>query len=413
MSETKKLTLTSLFDFLPLNWQGKNKLSFEELKNNPKKRLSYGIRRQKTYLATLGQEELRNAIEFAEHIENPVRLYLLDIYKEVMKDFHLRSQLRTAIFKITKEPWAIVNIKTKAINKEVTELLQKKWFQDISRYFLEAEFWGHSLIEMGLLELDPETKQLVFKEVKLFPREHVRPETGEILINPTDIAGFNYRNDALKYFLIETPETHDLGLLHIAARYSIYKKFAFSDWSRSGEKWGDPLLVIRSSSQVDEENDKKEEFASNFGNNGYAILDKDDEIELLERTNEKGYEINKFFAEAMDTENSKGINGQTATADNQAWAGTAEVQERILDDLTDARLRNLYYFHNDVTIPFLLNCNNGNSAYATALKGMAWMPLEYLKEPASADGAKSSPPSRGGGGGVKPTNEKKKPLRLV
>lgn len=380
----------------------------EQMAKDAKKRLSqYAIRRQKTYFATLGQDELKQAIIFAEDPENPVRYYLYEIYKEVLKDLHLDSQIRTAIFKIIKEPWVIVNSKTKKINKEATELLQKKWFQDISQYYLEAEYWGHSLIEFGQLYQDTETSKMVFKDVVLFPREHVSPEKGMILVNPSDIQGLYYRQNPFNQWIIETEKTHDLGLLHKAARYSIYKKFSYADWSRSGEKWGDPLLVIRSASSDDKENDKKEQFAANFGNNGYAILDKDDEVELLERKNDKGYEINKLFAEAMDKENSKGINGQTATADEKSFVGSAEVQERILDDLTDARIRSLSYFHNDVTLPYLINCNGGNTAYA-ALKGMAWMPLEYLKEPSTTDGAKNGE----NGGGVKP-DKPKKPLRLV
>jgi len=387
------------------------KPSLKQAANDPKKRLSYAIRRHKTFYATLGQQELKEAIAMAEDTENPCRYYLYEIYKEVLKDFHLLSQIRTAIFKIIKEPWAIVDPKTKQINTEATELLQKKWFQDISHYFLEAEYFGHSLIEFGQLYPDPESHKLVFKDVMLFPREHVSPEKGMILVQPTDVTGLYYREPPYNAWLIETPETHNLGLLHIAARYSIYKKFAFADWSRSGEKWGDPLLVIRSASSDEKENDKKEEFAIHFGNNGYLILDKEDEVELLERQNEKGYEINKFFAEAMDKENSKGINGQTATADEKSFVGSAEVQERVLEDLTEARLRNLFYFHNDVTLPYLINCNGGNTAYA-ALKGLAWMPLKYLKEPAATDGvkpgetpAKPSEPKTG--------SEKKKPLRLV
>lgn len=386
------------------------KPTLKEVGTDTKKRLSYAIRRQKTYYATLGQDELKQAIMMAEDYENPCRYYLHEIYREIMRDFHVRSQMRTAIFKITKEPWVIVDAKTKTINKKATELIQKKWFQDISTYILEAEFYGHSLVEFGQLNQDEESKQLVFKDVTLFPREHVSPEKGMILLNPTDTTGLFYREAPFNNWLIESQATHDLGLLHIAAKYSIYKKFAYSDWSRSGEKWGDPLLVIRSSSTDDSENDKKENFASNFGNNGYAILDKDDEVELLERKNEKGYEINKFFAETMDKENSKGINGQTATSDEKSFVGSAEVQERVLDDLTDARIRSLFYYHNDITLPYLISCNGGNTAYAKALKGMAWMPLEYLKEPGSTDGAKTG---EDGSATIKPAAEKKKSLRIV
>src|SRR5690606_25707822 len=145
-------------------------------------------------------------------------------------------------------------------NKELTELMQKQWFEDLGWLSLEAEFWGTTLIEFGQLEED-EDHGLVFKDVKLFPREHVCPEKGLILINPQDTTGIPYRKAPFNRWILEAGDPFDLGLLHIAAKYSLYKKFTMSDWSRSGEKWADPLLAIKSASDSDEENDKKEEFA--------------------------------------------------------------------------------------------------------------------------------------------------------
>lgn len=346
---------------------------------NSKKRLSSIVVPTRQWLSLNGQDDLKMAIETAKSPENPNREMLHEIYEEILRDFHLRSQMRTAINEVIAEPWAMVDKKTGKINEEVTKTMQAKWFYNVSRYFLEAEFFGHSLIEFGQLVKNEDNKEWEFKDVKLFPRKHVRPETGEILINPSDTKGIPYREAPFNTWLIEAGEPDDLGLLEIAARYSIYKKFTMSDWSRSGEKWGDPLLVIRSDSDDDTENNKKAEFAANFGSNGFVILDKDDEVEMLERQRDAGFKIFGDFWDKLDSENSKGMNGQTGTQDQKSFVGAAQVHERILQGYSEARLLNMKYFHNDVTIPFLKTVNGGDSMYKDVNK-CEWIPLRLMKK---------------------------------
>lgn len=342
------------------------------------KRYSYQLKNNYAFRADLGQDELRSAILTAEDPIYPRRYLLLQFYKEAMRDFHLQSQVRSAINKVLSSPWAIVDWRTKEINQELTELMQAQWFEKTSRLKLEAEFYGHSLIEIGNIVKDKDYG-LIISDVKLFPREHVSPELGLLLFNPEDIEGIPFREDPYNYWFIEAGESDDLGLLSIASKYVLYKKYGISDWSRSMEKWADPLLIVRSSSSNDTENDKKADFAANFGNNGWAILDEDDKIDLLERNNSSGYQIFKDFLTFINEENSKGINGQVSTSDQKSFVGSAEVQERLMEEYTEARLRNLMYFHNKVTLPKISNLLGGQTAYAP-LKDYIWMPLEFLKE---------------------------------
>ena len=95
---------------------------------------------------------------------------------------------------------------------------------------------------------------------------------------------FSYKDiPDLEKLFIEVKNTEPLGLLKDISRYSILKDFAIKDWGRSSEKWGDPHVILKSSSTSNEEDDKKEAFLQNLGNNGYAIVSKDDELLLLER----------------------------------------------------------------------------------------------------------------------------------
>lgn len=340
------------------------------------KRLSAQLNKQRTYNFEIGQEELRMSITQAEDPEIPNRYQLYDIYKEVLRDTQVQSQVRSAILKVTSSPWAMVDRQSKEVNQEATELLQKAWFAKVRRLYHEAEFWGHSLIEFQpMVESDA---GIEFDSVKLFPREHVRPEDGLILITPQDTHGWDYRQPhAWNRWFLEAGDPYNLGLLHIIARVAIYKKYGLTDWSRSLEKWGDPMLVIQTASDDDEENTKKEEFASKFGNNGWAILDEDDHIQLLERKNGQGYQIFADHIKLMNDEISKAINGQTGTSDDRAYVGAAEVQERLLNEYTEERMRNEMFFHNEKTIPYLTGL--GETAYKM-LDGLLWMPLEFLRD---------------------------------
>ena len=109
-------------------------------------------------------------------------------------------------------------------------------------------------------------------------------------------------------------------------------------------------------------------------------------MKLLERSiSGNPHHIFLDFIKINNEENSKGINGQVATADEKAFVGSAEVQERILNDYTESRLRSLMYFHNEITLPFLIAYNDGNTAYR-ALQGMKWMPVDFMKDEGRSEG---------------------------
>jgi hypothetical protein len=357
-------------------WTGK----FEEIETTQKdtgKRYSDQINKQRVFAFEAGQDELKRAIRTAEDPFFPNRYLLLEIYKEVLRDLHLRSQIRSAILKVVSNSFVVVDDNDK-INDDLSKLIEKQWFVKAMTYELEAEFEGHSLIEIQ--KLIERNGQIEISDVKLFPREHVIPERGEIKLNVNDQKGLNYRDDPeVGAWFMEAGDPFDLGLLHIAAKYSIYKKYALSDWSISMERFGDPIIAIGSSSLDQKEIKKKEEWAKNFGKNGYYMGDVDDEVNLLERKNGNGYEIYEKNILMQDKENSKGVNGQVGTADENAYVGTAEVQERMMGDYTKARMRNLTFWLNDTLLPKLINLNGGNTAYA-AMEGYEIKPLYLFEE---------------------------------
>ena len=316
-------------------------------------RLSRKVLKERPLDIDVKMEEFIQAVDLAQDPESPDRKPLYSIYKKITeRDSHLLSQLRTAHFTIQQSDFQILVNKTKS--EELKELFTTGWFTDFITYAIDQEFWGHSLVEFGNLY------DGLFKDSSLFDRFHVIPEfqtfIQELWDDVTDGIPYaktdNYSNS---WFLVEIGGKYDLGLLLTAAIDIIYKNDARTDWSSFNERFGMPLLSISTDTSNETELDELENMAINFGSNGYVIGSKDTELKIEQGAGtESGHDKFQSKLELCDNYISKLINGQVGTSDNQAYVGTAEVQERVLNTYTKARLQRIQRIINDKLIPFLI-----------------------------------------------------------
>lgn len=320
-------------------------------KNEPEKtpgkkdRVSIKLKRNYHFRIELDLDNLKSAIDAARIPEFPNREMLYVIYDLVSKDSHLASQMRTAKQAVQQSDFVL--LRNGKPDEKLGEMFKTEWFDSFINYVLDAEFWGHSLIEFG---------QLVnksFDDCKLIPRLNVVPEHGIVVMQPGDMRGIDYRKALTQFALIEVGDPYSLGILELAAKEVIVKNYARTDWSLSSEKYGMPMLKIMTESQDSDEIDKMESQAANFANNGYIILNKNDEAEIIADSNTDRYKIYQENINVCDAQISKLINGQTGTSDEKAFVGSAEVHERILNDYTFARLRRAQHIINNKLIPFL------------------------------------------------------------
>lgn len=335
----------------------------------------------RTYAFTPDMDQIRDAEAHATDPVIPRRWALLDIYREAYRDLHLQSEIRKAKTNVTCEPWAIVRRGTTTPDTNLARLLQASWAIDLLDFFLDAEFWGHSLIEFGRL-VQRDEAGMEFDKVYLWPRKHVSPDQGYILINQGDLTGIPYREAPFNRYIIETPSTTNLGLLLDVARQTTWKRFSRSDWAMSSEKWSDPIITMKTAQTDDKELRKKEDWLKNLGKNSYLLADDTDEINLIQRNSTGQAHLVYKDAIAIDNEEiSKIINGQTLTgsSDGKGSYALGEVHERQLDKFTEDRLRRLTAWMNEIVIPFLVQVNGGKSAYS-ALAGYEWKPLRFLRE---------------------------------
>jgi phage gp29-like protein len=328
-------------------WLNKTSKSNNEPVETKKKRISHKITRNYHYRINLDLDALKIAVDAARDPDHPKREELYTIYDLIATDSHLASQLRTAKYAVQQSEFFLVDAKGNEV-KDKSELLKTKWFDTFISLALDAEFYGHSLIEFSQLVNG------VFEDTELIPRLNVIPEQGIVIMNLYDTKGIDYRNNATRLGLIEVGGHYNLGLLELAAKEVIVKNYARSDWSQASEKYGSPMLKIKTDTEDPKELDRMETSAANFSTSGYIILGMDDDAEIIAPKSSDFYKIYMENAKMCDAQLSKLINGQTMTSDDGSSYSQAEVHERILNDYTLARLRRMRFLVNKQLIPFLV-----------------------------------------------------------
>ncbi len=293
-------------------------------------------------------KDIRTALTLC-NAETPDRSKLFEIFRYIKRDGNLKSQIRVAITKVRSEPWQIyLNGEP---DEEATVKVKKRWFNDVIRYIVESELDGFSVVEFW--KIDAATGNVA--EVVKFNPENISIESQEILIEGT-VNGpkLSYKDMAWQYDLLEFGTRKDLGLLLECAYNILWKFYSRSDYSRASEKAGMPVLVVRADTNNKGELDDLEARAANFGTDGYMILQKSDEVDLLERKGQRFHDVYLDNMKYCDSEVSKIINGQTGTSEEKAFAGSAQVHERVLEDITMSRLLLVQDEVNEKLIPYLI-----------------------------------------------------------
>jgi hypothetical protein len=390
------LSFTDKFSaLLPNSWRAQSR-ALENFNKKGAKRIAVNLTKRRQFVTAMQQDELKIAIQWAEQDDRPRRDSLYEIYRQTLRDGHTQGEVEKAINKVIGSPFAVFKKGGKEIDEQATRLLQREWFEEFRRYYEEARLWGHSLVQF----VDKcESSESIIKEewrtVDLIPREHVRPEEGFIVIDTSDDKGIPFRDPQIKkqFMLFEMGKPNNLGSLLIAAREVIWKSYSRSDWSRHSEKFGMPILVIRTDTTDKTALDDAEKMASEFGSNLWAILDKEDEIELKEPTFKDSYQIYKEKVLMCNDEVSKALTWQTGTSDEKAFVGSAEVHERVLNDFVEAAKRRQTYYINAELFPFLIE-------HGYPFKDKEFRYLSYQE--ANPDATQEEEQGQGEGGDPKP-----------
>lgn len=285
-------------------------------------RPSSAIKYQQTLTSTR-QDILswRNAMQAAESIHYPNRTQLYRLYKDVVLDAQVTALISTRKNALMSSEFKVY--KGDKVDEKKTEFLNSKWFFDFIGHAFDSIFYGYSLIQFGDIVEDN------FTEVEIVPREYVKQEFSVVLENLGQQTGLPYLEAPYKDWCIGVGDKRDLGLLAKVAPLYIWKKGTLGAWAEYTEMFGTPVRIGKTDTRDETTRANMQAMLENMGSSMWAVLDKDDVIELVEANKQTGADIFSVLLESLNSEIAKLILGQTGTTDSKSFVGSAEVHERI------------------------------------------------------------------------------------
>jgi len=168
------------------------------------------------------------------------------------------------------------------------------------------------------------------------------------------------------------------GLARLAAWTYIFKNFAVKDWVAFCEVFGMPLRLGKyRPGETDDNINILKSAVANLGSDAAAVIPEGMVVEFIETSKGTGGDsLFERIATWFDKQLSKGVLGQTMTADDGASMAQAQVHEEVRVDIRDADAEQLAEtLERDLVIPYI-DLNHGPQAS---------YPTVCLREPDQTD----------------------------
>jgi len=287
----------------------------------------------------------KDAVELASLSENPNRGPLLEVYRSLRRDLHLKADIQTRVLKIMGSKYKITDVSGKE-DPEKLKLFKSKWFNRFLYHAMMATFEGSKVVE--LWDLDPES--LALTAVNYIPSENVLFEKGIIVKEPGDEVGFSFKEGAYEPYYIQIGSNNDLGLLEDVAPDALAKKFAKAAWLEFSEKYGIAPRWVTTDSYSDTRHKELAEMMASMVNNHWAVLQGNEKIETMQVNGGNAKAIFDDLILRANSEMSKGVLGQDGTTNSNDKSGTygsLMVMQDVADDRHNADKTNISYLIND------------------------------------------------------------------
>lgn len=290
----------------------------------------------------------RQALDSAEDVDEPDRVYLYQTYKNAIDDTQIWAVMETRINRITLKKYFLENDDgTK--NEEETEKLKTYWTTQFIKYKMESIFWGYKLVQINDIE-DSNIKSIEkineFNYVPEFESFKINAFDG---VDPQNLISIDKFDNLLELF----ESRYDLGLLNKVVPYYIWKK-VFGSWAQYADIFGMDTRIIRTDTRDDKRRQNAENMLKNMSRAPWAVFDNDDVLELIGSQRTDAYNIYEKLIEKCDQAISKCILGQTGTTDEKTHVGAADVHKGILDDYTESDAIEVAYSVQEIWIPYLI-----------------------------------------------------------
>lgn len=344
-----------LFDFI----SKKNLNTENAAQSTPKSAKAYSYiakPEQQVYRVNTNILTYKNAVSAAESILFPYRYSLYQVYKQIELDAHLTAAVQQRKNLTLGSKFCVYNPDGK-VNEEKSKLIQTMWFRDFLDLSLDSLFWGHTLIQFDdIIEVNGQDE---FKCVSCVPRIYVKPEFHIVTSDPASVEGEDYLEKPFSTWLIGVGKPRDLGLYLKAAPLVIWKKNALGAWAEFTERFGVPPVIGKTNVRDNETRTNMTNMLKNMRTSLYAVLDKDDEVEMVQSKTTDAYQVFDMMIQRCNSEISKLILGQTSTMEEKAFTGSAEVHERVLEGYEDLDDKFITSVLNYQLIPMLNNLGFG------------------------------------------------------
>lgn len=311
------------------------------------------LKTQTTPRTKINATRIRNAIEAAIRIDNPLWADYIDLCEQAKVDAQIKGLMRTRRFRFSAEAfWVVDWSDPKKRYRDIERMFKGSWFSKVKKYFVDTDFYAHSLLEFTLNKKGK-------LRVRVVPRQHVVPQHGKIIRSPFNGASayVHYNNEEVQaeYNLIEIrrADEDDLGLFETLIPLYVEKKDAGNDWNIHSEIYSKPIMTITTGD--DERRKKYDNQLRNAGGNRAIALHDGEKAENINSGN-KGQE-HLMYQERMvfcNKEMAKVVVGQTLTTEEGSSRSQGEVHERIANAFLFADLFEFSEWVTEELVPFLI-----------------------------------------------------------
>lgn len=315
------------------------------------KKMVIELQRTTDALARKDIADWRHAWQMAINVDNPDRRRLYDIYRDVEIDLHLTGCTVQRKGFVLAKSFKLVDASGNE-DKDAHHYFEQSWFRHLLEYALEANTWGHSLIELGDITTDDDGC-LCYSDVELINRKHVIPEYGRVVqqLGQGWASGIDYRSEPFSDWLIEAGRPKDLGLYLKAATQTIPKKNMLAFWDTFGEVFGMPIRIARTASRDPNEAGRLEQMLKNAGTSQYMVAGQDTEIEFVESGKGDAFNVYDKRIDRANSELSKLIIGQTMTIEDGSSLSQSKTHLEVFENLVKSDCCMLRDIVNDQLIP--------------------------------------------------------------
>ncbi|MGL5683599.1 MAG: phage portal protein family protein [Marinifilaceae bacterium] len=222
----------------------------------------------------------QNALRSAGNIDEPRRAKLYNLYRNVLLDAHLSSQIELRTQHLLSTPFLLT------VNDNTDDELTKQFsnsmlITSVIRQILDSIYWGHRMIEFSYKDNNLTCD-------RIHPN-NVVPEKGIVLIDETGNECIKYRElPDYNTWILEFGDNDNLGLLNQAVAHVLMKRFAQSCWSELCEIYGIPPRFIKTETSDPEMLDRAEEMLRDMGSAAYFIIDNSEEFQFAKGADTNG-----------------------------------------------------------------------------------------------------------------------------